>query len=169
MKKQVVVNDLMQRGYIYERTARAGRDMRDDFQPAFTPQQMLELGVFEGKYMNDCRGEFPAAWFKKAKTSRVADPAVNYFGVKSRLSLQEWRRRGWIPCAPGDPDVRGWFQWFCRYWSGRRLPHIDDIQINRWKKFKRHYTQVKKNTPGDLTKRRKQRQALLQWSWDCFV
>ncbi len=141
-----------------------------DFHPAYTPAQMLKMGVFEGKYINDCKSEFPKSWYVRARISSKADPRMNYFGVKSRLSLGEWRRRKWIPVTQSrtDPDVRGWFQWYCRYWLGRRIDEIDLLQIKRWKSFKRHYAQVIKHAKNDLTKRKKQRQALLQWSWPCM-
>jgi hypothetical protein len=179
--RKINVNDKMQK-YQYTLTYKAGTNIKkggikngktiryDDFEPYYTPQQMLNMGVFEGRYLNDGEGEFPKEWFlsakKKNKLSLVANPLLNYFKIKSRLSLQEWRRRKWIPCCPGDKDIRGWFQWYCRYWIGRRIPDIDAKQIKRWKSFVRHYAQVKKNAKGDLSKRPKQRQALLQWSWD---
>ncbi len=156
----------MQRGYRYEIAARAGKDFDAEFKPEFSPRQMLEAGVFEGKYLNDCRDEFPESWFKKAKVSDVADPSLNYFGIKSRQSLQVWRSRGWII----GPDPRGWFQWYCRYYLGRRIPEVDKRQIKRWKSFARHAGQIKANCrPGDLECRPRQRQALLQWSYDPFI
>lgn len=66
MKQRVVVNDRMQRGYVYYRTEPVGRNFAPQFQPELTPKQMLQLGVFGGKYMTDCRGEFPASWFARA-------------------------------------------------------------------------------------------------------
>jgi len=162
----IAVDDLMQRGYRYALVAPAGRRFDHGFAPHLAPREMLEMGVFEGKYLNDCREEFPEAWLRKAKLSAVADPGLNYFGVKSRLSLGEWRRRGWIY----GPDPRGWFQWYCRYWLGRRLPEIDAIQIKRWRAFRRHEAQVKANCePGDVFCRPRQRQALLQWAYDPLV
>ncbi|MDH3235274.1 MAG: hypothetical protein OEQ29_17275 [Alphaproteobacteria bacterium] len=162
----VVVNDRMQSGYRYEIVARTGRDFAPEFEPHFSPQEMLELGVFEGKYCNDCRGELPEVWFVKAKTSDVADPALNYFGVKSRQPLSVWREKGWIY----GPDPRGWFQWYCRYYLGRRIDEIDDKQIKRWRAFRRHAAQVRANCdPGDWTCRPRQRQGLLQWSHDPFI
>jgi hypothetical protein len=171
--RRIRVSDKMQgkdTPYSYVLTYDAGTNLRNsgdgtkyDFNPRYTPRQMLRMGVFEGKYLNDCTGEFPASWYKGTKLSPVADPSLNYFGVKSRLSLQEWRRRGWIPVHPDDKDIRGWFQWYCRYWLGRRVPSVDAIQIKRWRAFVRHYAQVKKSSQPRL----RQRQALLQWSWPC--
>lgn len=159
---KIIVNDKMQSGYEYELTAEMGC-FREDFSPEVTPKQMLEMGVFEGKYLNDCRDEFPADWFENAQISDVPDISKNYFKIKSRLSLQEWRRRGWII----NPDPRGWFQWYCRYYMGRRISGVDDHQIKRWRAFKRHKAQVLKNCmPFDMNARPRQRQALLQWAYD---
>ncbi len=162
----ITVNDKMQSGYRYKLVAPAGQKFADGFAPHFAPAEMLALGVFEGKYMNDCRAEFPAAWFRDAKLSDRPDPSVNRFGIKSRQPLGEWRRKGWIM---GD-DPRGWFQWYCRYWMGRRDPEIDPVQIKRWRAFARHAAQVRHNCDaGDLFCRPRQRQALLQWSYDPFI
>jgi hypothetical protein len=119
-RRVVVANDRMQQGYHYVLWAPTGRDFDPDFQPDLTPKQMLALGVFCGKYLTDCREEFPASWFARAKLSTSArDCSLNYFGVDASQPLSEWRRKGWI--HPHDP--RGWFQWYCRYFMGRRLPH----------------------------------------------
>ena len=161
----VEVRDTMQADYRYLLQARTGRDFAEGFAPHFTPKEMLAHGVFEGKYLNDCRAEFPAAWYRGARLSETPDPAVNCFGVKSRQPLRVWRNKGWII---GD-DPRGWFQWYCRYYLGRRDPVVDAIQVRRWKGIVRHATQVRKNcVPGDLACRPRQRQALLQWAWPPF-
>lgn len=162
-KKLVVVNDRMQRGYRYERTAAVGRSFAEGFRPELTPKEMLELGVFGGKYMTDTRKEFPESWFARAKLSARRDPACNYFGVDASQALSEWLRKGWI--HPDDP--RGWFQWYCRYYMGRRLPEEDRRQIARWKAIRRHVAQLRRNCdPGDFDCRRRQRQALLHWAYD---
>lgn len=162
----VEVNDRMQAGYSYTIAARAGEDFADGFTPFFTPKQMLALGVFEGKYCNDCRPELPEDWFEQARVSEKPDPALNCFRVKSRQSLAVWREKGWIV----GPDPRGWFQWYCRYFLGRRLPEIDAWQIKRWRAFSRHAGQIKANCmPMDTSCRPRQRQALLQWAYDPFI
>ena len=164
--REIEVNDKMQRGYRYCLDAAEGEDFDPEFQPFHSPAEMLALGVFEGKYMNDCRDEFPESWFEKAKLSEVADPGVNYFGIKSRQPLSHWRDKGWIH----GPDPRGWFQWYCRYYLGRRLPEVDQIQIKRWRGFARHAGQIRANChPGDIFCRPRQRQALLQWAYDPFI
>jgi hypothetical protein len=162
--REIVVNDRMQQGYRYVLTAPEGRDFAPEFEPELTPREMLELGVFGGKYMTDCRDEFPASWFVKAKLSpERQDLSLNFFGIGASLSLAEWQRRGWI--HPDDP--RGWFQWYCRYYLGRRMPEEDARQIGRWRAMRRHVAQVRRNClTGDLSCRQRQRQALLQWAYD---
>ena len=109
----ITVHDKMQTGYSYTLAENPGQNFALDFKPELTPAQMLARGVFEGHYLTDCRGEFPAAWFKGAKLSPGGpDVSLNAFGVKSRQPLSVWRRNGWIL----GPDVRGWFQWYCRYY-----------------------------------------------------
>lgn len=156
----------MQSAYRYKIVAPCGEGFDPVFKPHFSPREMLELGVFEGKYINDCRDEFPDEWFENARISPVSDPSCNYFGVKSRQSLQVWQKKGWII----QPDPRGWFQWYCRYYQGRRIPEIDAVQIQRWRSFARHAGQIKANCdPGNLLCRPRQRQTLLQWSYDPFI
>lgn len=163
MPKIVTVNDRMQRGYRYALVAPMGRAFDPEFRPDLTPKEMLELGVFGGKYMTDCRAEFPASWFARAKLAAgPRDPALNYFGVDASQPLSEWRRKGWIH----EEDPRGWFQWYCRYYMGRRMAD-DARQIGRWKAIRRHVRQIEKNCErGDLSCRRRQRQALLHWAYD---
>ena len=154
----------MQRGYRYELVAPMGEDFDDDFSPELTPKEMLELGVFGGKYMTDCTEEFPKDWFTNAKLCHEKhDPALNFFGVNASQPLSIWRAKGWIY----RDDPRGWFQWYCRYYMGRRIPVEDVRQIKRWKMIKRHVAQVKKNCKiGDFNCRPVQRQALLHWAYD---
>src|SRR5262245_54257732 len=145
--RRVVVSDKMQQRYTYTLEARPGRDFAPGFRPQVSPARMLRMGVFEGRYLNDCVLELPREWLAGAlRAGRLspgaANPRVNAFGVKSRLSLGHWRRAGWIPAAPGDRDVRGWFQWYCRYWLGRRQPAVDRVQIRRWRAFARHRGQI---------------------------
>jgi hypothetical protein len=160
----VSVNDRMQRGYCYVLTEPAGRNFDPAFRPELTPPLMLSLGVFGGKYMTDCADEFPRSWFDEAKLSpRGRDPALNYFGVDASQPLRVWREKGWI--HPDDP--RGWFQWYCRYYQGRRMADEDARQIGRWRAMRRHVQQVRRNCEaGDLFCRPRQRQALLHWAYD---
>ncbi len=162
----VSVSDLMQQA-TYVLTEPEGKNFDPRFKPELTPKQMLELGVFGGKYMTDCRDEFAADWFTKAKLCHEKhDPTLNFFGVNASQSLSVWRKNGWI--HPADP--RGWFQWYCRYYMGRRLPQEDDRQIKRWLAIKRHITQIKNNCDrGDLSCRRRQRQAVLHWAYDSRI
>ena len=160
----VMVNDRMQRGYRYELVARTGRDFDPAFNPELTPREMLRLGVFCGKYMTDTRDEFPESWFHGARLATGRrDCSLNFFGVDASQPLSVWRAKGWI--HPDDP--RGWFQWYCRYTMGRRMPQEDERQIKRWRAMRRHIRQIERNCePGDLTCRRRQRQALLHWAYD---
>lgn len=165
-KKTVYVNDKMQTGYSYTLVEPLGQNFHPDFSPVFTPKEMLEHGVFEGKYLNDCQEEFPKSWFTNAKLSDKPDPSINCFRIKSRQPLSVWEEKGWII----GEDPRGWFQWYCRYYYGRRCKDIDEKQIKRWRSFTRHVGQIKANCEaGDFNCRPKQRQALLQWSYDPFI
>lgn len=162
--KVIIVNDKMQKNYRYSLTELLGRNFDPDFKPELTPAEMLKLGVFGGKYMTDCRKEFPASWFKGAKLcSEFHDANLNYFKVNASQPLSVWRAKGWIY----SEDPRGWFQWYCRYYLGRRLPDEDRRQIKRWKAIKRHIMAIKKNCrKGDMNCRPRQRQAVLHWAYD---
>jgi hypothetical protein len=164
MKIKITVNDKMQTGYEYFLVAPMGERFDMEFAPELTPKRMLAMGIFGGKYMTDCQKEFPKDWYEKAKlNSEFHDPKLNCFGVNASQPLSVWREKGWI--HPADP--RGWFQWYCRYYMGRRLPEYDQWQIKRWKAIARHLAQIKKNcAPRDLSCRKKQRQAVLHWAYD---
>ncbi len=154
----------MQREYIYELIAPAGKNFDPRFKPDLTPQEMLALGIFGGKYMTDCRDEFPKKWFTEAKlSSEKANPKLNYFGVRASQPLSAWLKKGWIY----KDDPRGWFQWYCRYYMGRRIPPEDERQIKRWLNMRRHIAQIRHNCrTGDEMCRPRQRQALLHWAYD---
>jgi len=180
-------------GYSYVLMEDPGTAMDPSFEPELTPAEMLLLGVFEGKYLNDCVREFPAEWFIGALTLGRLSPEgpnperCNFFGIKSRQPLSVWRENGWtatrgfrrrtglareaILSSPArNPDERGWFQWYCRYWMGRRIPELDAVQISRWRSFRRHAGSVRAFCRrGDLMCYPRERQALLQWAYDPFI
>ena len=142
------------------------KEFYKDFKPELSPKKMLELGVFGGSYFGSNIKEYPKTWFKKSKLSKNFDVSLNCFKVKSGLSRDHWIKKGWI----FKEDPLGWFQWYCRFSMGRRIPHIDQIQIRRWKNFKRHLMAIKKNCDeGDFNCRKRQRQAILQWAYDPFI
>ena len=135
------------------------------FKPQLTPKKMLELGVFGGSYFGNKISEFPKSWFKNAKLSKNFDVGLNCFRVKSGLSREYWIKKGWI----FKEDPLGWFQWYCRFTMGRRLPNVDVTQIKRWKNFRRHVTAIEKNCEkGNLDCRKRQRQAILQWAYNPY-
>ncbi|MFT7507541.1 MAG: hypothetical protein ACI92I_000701 [Acidimicrobiales bacterium] len=158
------VNDSMQSGYTYARTEKPGQNFHPEFKPHLTPQEMLEMGVFGGLYFGDKPSEFPKVWWKNAKLSSDGEQhkELNYYEEKASQPLSVWKDKGWIH----KDDPRGWFQWYCRYYMGRR--HEDDKrQIKRWKAITRHASQIAHNCrPGDQYCRPRQRQAILHWSYD---
>ena len=165
MKNKIVkVNDKMQRNYSYILSEPEGSNFHVEFKPELNPKKLLSMGIFGGKYMNDCTNEFPASWYMYAKTSNnFKDINLNFYKVNASLPLSHWKNKGWIH----QDDPRGWFQWYCRYFMGRRSETEDLRQIKRWKSIKRHLGQIKKNCSiGDLQCRKKQRQALLHWAYD---
>ena len=140
----------------------------EEFGCSYTPREMLDMGIFEGTYIRAIKKTkwIPDEILKHPKYLKKGEPPdvnINYYGVKSRLSLKEWQKRGWIMS-----DVNGWFEWFCNYFYGRRLGEEDRTQIKRWKSFvARHSAQVVKNCKkGDKNCRPAQRQGLLQWAWN---
>ena len=165
--KEITVNDKMQKNYKYTLVAPLGKNFDPSFKPELTPKEMLELGVFGGRYLRDSTEEFPKDWFENAKVHHKEipghSPKLNCFGVDASQPLSVWQRKGWIY----EDDPRGWFQWYCRYYMGRRIPIEDERQIKRWKSYVRHIAQVKKNCNfGDLECRKKQRQSLLHCAYD---
>ena len=141
-------------------------DLYKVFKPELSPKKMLELGVFGGAYFGEKISEYPKSWFEKVKISKKFDVRLNRFKVKAGLTRKEWQDKGWI----FKEDPLGWFQWYCRFSNGRRIKSIDEIQIKRWKNFTRHVKAIKKNCDeGDLSCRRRQRQAILQWAYNPFI
>ena len=165
--KEILVNDQMQKNYIYFLTEDMGSNFHIDFNPELDPKTLLQLGIFGGKYMNDCFNEFPNDWFENASQSSLyKDIQKNFFKIDASMPLSHWKAKGWIY----NDDPRGWFQWYCRYYMGRRLINEDLRQIKRWKSMRRHIGQITNNCQvGDLNCRKKQRQALLHWAYDSRI
>lgn len=118
-----------------------------DFHPNKSPEQIIREGSFGGTYwrplfskrlgiiVRDDWKELPASWthglnVDEYLTSDTYNPEINKYGVACGQSIEEWEAAGWIA---HEYDVRGWFQWYCRYWMGRRCLD-DERQISRWKK-----------------------------------
>ncbi|KAB2574495.1 hypothetical protein DBV05_g6854 [Lasiodiplodia theobromae] len=118
-----------------------------DFTPNKSPEEMLREGCFGGSYFRplyskalgitvaDDWRELPAEWTAgldvgRYLTSPTYDPEVNKYGVSCGQSIEEWEAAGWIA---HEYDVRGWFQWYCRFWMGRRCDD-DERQIGRWRR-----------------------------------
>ena len=140
--KTIIARNAYQKRYRYTLTEPTGKNFASDFKPELTPKEMLALGVFCGAYFEpEARKEFPASWFHRAKLARKGrDSSINYFGVDASQTREVWLEKGWI--HPDDPY--GWFQWYCRYYLGRR--HEDDArQIKRWRQMTRHIAQIKQH------------------------
>mgnify|MGYP001325250826 FL=1 len=106
------------------------------FEPMFTPKEMLEKGIFGGTYFAELidHKDFPEEWFENIDESFYKSDKyltkVNFFKIKSGQSQEEWEAKGWMH----KDDPRGWFEWYCKYFLGRR--HEDDErQIKRWAAF----------------------------------
>jgi len=162
--KKVTASDELQTRYSYTLTEPEGERFDPEFTPDLTPREMLEAGVFGGAYFRKIPNDLPKKWFAKAKQSPDGEKHkdLNCFGVHASQPLRVWQEKGWIH----KDDPHGWFQWYCRYYLGRR--HEDDArQIKRWKAMRRHEAQIKKHClRGDLRCRKRQRQALLHWAYD---
>lgn len=162
--KKVTFSDHHQKNYRYTLSEPVGKNFDPEFKPTLTPKEMLELGVFGGAYFADKPSDIPKSWLAKAPLSPDGKEhkELNYFGTNASQPLSVWRKKGWI----NTQDPRGWFQWYCRYYLGRRSKD-DARQIKRWKTYRRHIGQVVKNCrAGDESCRPKQRQSLLHWAYD---
>jgi hypothetical protein len=161
--RTIISEDPLQRGYEYVLTEAEGKNFDSEFKPQLTPKELMELGVFGGAYFEGHTQEYPKSWFINAKLSKAKEKKLNFFQVNASQSREEWIRKGWIYAD----DPRGWFQWYFRYYLGRRLPQEDKRQIRRWKNMQRHVSQVRTYcSVGDHACRPRQRQALLHWAYD---
>ncbi|KAL9104886.1 MAG: hypothetical protein Q9163_000203 [Psora crenata] len=118
-----------------------------DFIPNKSPEELLREGCFGGSYfrclyshrlgitIKEDYKELPQAWYEGLDietflTSPQCNPEANKYKVKCGQSIEEWEAAGWIN---HDYDVRGWFQWYCRFFMGRRCED-DKRQIGRWRR-----------------------------------
>lgn len=113
-------------------------DWPDKFHPNLAPRDCIRAGMLSGTYFSRTDlisvGEFPVDWFEGLDPDTYSGDRerneVNMYGVHAGTSQADWERAGWMH----SDDPRGWFQWYCRYWRGRR--HEDDErQIDRWARF----------------------------------
>lgn len=137
------------------------------FAPCFTPEEMLDRGVFMDCHYNYAINGLPDAWYKHKNVlprKEEPDEKRNYYGVVSRQSLKVWRANGWTT----KHSPLGWWEWYAKYYFGRRLEDEDKWQIGRWRSFvARHMGQVKASCDmKDKDCHTAQRQGLLQWGWD---
>jgi hypothetical protein len=167
--KLITYSDNYQRNYRYRLVAPVGKRFDPSFHPELTPKEMLQIGVFGGAYFDGVDGlipsDLPKSWFTGVKLSPDGKKhaELNFFRINASQPLSVWRAKGWIY----KDDPHGWFQWYCRYYLGRRIPDEDQRQIKRWKAIRRHIMQIKKHCmAGDLDCHRKQRQAVLHWAYD---
>ena len=118
MMKKVTFSVDYQKNYRYVFSEPVGKNFDSDFKPELTPKQMLEIGVFGGVYFSDKPSDLPKSWFKGAKLSPDGErhKDLNFFAVNASQPLEVWKRKK--RTHPQDP--RGWFQWYCRYYLGRR-------------------------------------------------
>jgi hypothetical protein len=115
------------------------------FTPNLSPADIIRQGAFGGTYfrpyyskvlgitIEDDWKDLPSEWtegidVEEFMTSTTYNPEVNKFKVKCGQSIEEWEAAGWIR---HEHDVRGWFQWYCRFFQGRRCED-DERQIGRW-------------------------------------
>lgn len=116
-----------------------------EFHPNMTPKEVLQAGSFGGtyfrpiyssvtgkQYKDEALLELPSDFTeglnrKKMVTSSKYDEGVNTYKVKCGGSLEMWEESGWIH----KQDPYGWFQWYCRFYGGRRSAD-DERQVGRW-------------------------------------
>ena len=143
-----------------------------------TPREMLELGVFGGTYFNnpDWLSEISPEVFQDLDPNLYSLPDSKYsrkqnlFKTRAGQTQQQWEENGWI--HPQDP--RGWFHWYCRFWSGRRSSD-DARQISRWRAIFRHQNSLRSRMHAldlelsdiwtILPRYSRSCQTMLHWGW----
>ena len=147
-----------------------------------SPVKVIKEGAFGGTYFRVIYLGINGKWCRKSwkeydqlknidqkfYCSAYYDVSVNKYGVKCGTSLRFWENKGWI----NEIDPYGWFQWYFRYWLGRRSKD-DERQINRWKKivsrFRSKLVKMIKDAGskfGDYSITSKIRLILLHWGYE---
>ena len=153
-----------------------------NFSPNKTPIEAINEDAFGGTYFRDIYSGVNGKWYRdswkefnflkninaKYYSSNYYDAEVNKYGVKCGTSLRFWENKGWI----NGQDPYGWFQWYCRYYLGRRSSD-DERQIKRWvdirSRFKGILIKMIKNKGvkfDDYSVSPKIRQILLHWGYE---
>jgi hypothetical protein len=161
-----------------------------DFRPNISPKDVMRSGSFGGTYYRPIYSsvtdksytsqsvikEYPKSWFTNIDVERYIisssyDKKVNKYGVKCGSSLEDWEKNGWID----KQDPYGWFQWYCRFYRGRRSKD-DERQIDRWLKITGPSGRFRRRLMNEIIKKNKKydditispviRQVLLHWGYE---
>ena len=161
-----------------------------DFTPNISPKEVFEMGSFGGTYYRpiyssitnknykskDVIKEYPKSWFKNVDIDTMVissdyDKKINKYKVVCGSSLETWEKNGWII----KQDPYGWFQWYCRFYRGRRTDD-DERQIDRWNKIVGPNGRFRRRLMNMLIKKNKEyddytvspviRQVLLHWGYE---
>ena len=145
------------------------------FQPNISPVDVIKKRAFGETYFRDIYSKtnnkfYKNSWKefeelknidKKYYCSDFYDANLNYYKVEVGTSLRFWESKGWI----NKIDPYGWFQWYFRYWKGRRSKD-DKRQINRWKRIASRFIDILKKLNGKNKGSKKIRQILLHWCYE---
>ena len=168
------------------------RNFKDypEFKPNVVPKDVFKKGAFGGTYFRPIYSsitdknytgksvisEYPKSWFTGLNIDNVVisetyDKKVNKYGVKCGSSLESWEKSGWIV----KEDPYGWFQWYCRFYRGRRM-YDDERQIDRWAKLAGPNGRFRRRLMNEIIKKNKKyddpsvspviRQVLLLWGYE---
>jgi hypothetical protein len=164
-------------------------DIHKAFKPNRSPKKVFKGGAFGGTYFRPIYSSVTGKsyksgnvirefkdWFEgmdieKMITSEKYDKKVNKYEVKCGSSLESWEESGWIV----EQDPYGWFQWYCRYYKGRRTSD-DERQIKRWLALAGPNGRFRRRLMNEIIKKKKKyddhsvspviRQVLLHWGYE---